>query len=106
MAIKRYPWMSVKDALRHEDEARARGVSVVARSSRGFMRAYETAKSRDALAAVYVPGVNRKVTWDKRRNEFIARHLKQYRQPGGATRRRWLMFAMWAYRPSGPEPQS
>lgn len=103
-AISRYPWMSTREALGYEKEARAQGVSAVARSARGFMRAYEKAKSPNAMALVHTPGVNRIVTWDKRRDEFIARHLKQYRQPGGATRRRFLMFAMWAYRPNGPEP--
>jgi hypothetical protein len=101
MATRRkYMWLPLREALAHEAEARRLGVSEVARSDRGFMRAYERARGDpDVMATMEVPGVRRVTTWDKRREEFIARHLAQYRRPGGRTRRRWLALAMWAYKP-------
>lgn len=92
-----YPWMTLKQARSHEREAERLGVSKVARSPRGFMRAYEAARgSRRSMSTRIVPGINRFQMWDKRRNEFIARHLKQYSK--NPTYRRWLALAMWAYR--------
>ena len=91
-----YPWMSLKDAKRFEGEAERLGVSEVARSGRGFMRAYEAVGgSRRKMSTRMVPGIRRVQTWDKRREEFIARHLAQYRK--NPTYRRRLALAMWAY---------
>lgn len=104
MTIQRYKWIPLKDALSYEDEAKKLRVSEVARSNRGFMRAYERARGDPSvMSTMLVPGINRTTFWDKRRDEFVARHLVQYRKPGGGTRRRWLALAMWAYKPS-PKP--
>lgn len=105
MTIKRYKWMSLKDSLAHEKEAKKLRVSEVARSNRGFMRAYEIAKGNPSvMSAMMVPGINRTSFWDKRRDEFVARHMAQYRKPGGKTRPRWLALVMWAYTPPGKAP--
>lgn len=106
MAIQRYKWMSLKDTLSYEDEAKKLRVSEVARSNRGFMRAYERARGDPSvMSTMLVPGINRTTFWDKRRDEFVARHMAQYRKPGGKTRRRYLALAMWAYKPPGRAPQ-
>ena len=91
-----YHWLSLTMVKRYEAQARRLGVSAVARSPRGFVRAYEAAGgSARVMNATRVPG--RRETWGQRRANFIARHLAQYRrQP---TERRRLALLMWAYRP-------
>ena len=106
MTIKRYKWMSLEDTLSHEDEAKKLGVSEVARSNRGFMRAYERARGDPSvMSKTLVPGINRTSFWDKRRDEFVARVMAQYMKPEGKTRRRWLSLVMWGYKPPGRAPQ-
>lgn len=75
--------------------ARARGVSVVARSSRGFVAALRRAGSVARLPE----------RWKRKRRGFIARHAAQARRrgerlrgPGGRMSRRALALAMWAAR--------
>jgi dipeptidase len=98
--------MSLKDTLSYEYEAKKLRVSEVARSNRGFMRAYERARGDPSvMSTMLVPGINRTTFWGKRRDEFVARHMAQYRKPGGKTRRRWLALAMWAYKPPGRAPR-
>lgn len=38
-------------------------------------------------------------TWGRRRRDFIARHLAQFKK--NPTERRWLAMAMWAYKAPG-----
>ena len=96
--------MKLEDALKHEAEAARLGVSEVARSRRGFMRAYQAVNGDvERMALRKVPGIDRESTWDKRRDEFVARHSAQYNKEGGRTLRRWLALVMWAYYP-GPKP--
>ncbi len=103
---KRYKWLSLGETLAHEQEAKKLRVSEVARSNRGFVRAYEKAKGDPkTMASMLVPGINRVSYWDKRRDEFVARHMAQYRKAGGKTRRRWLALVMWAYMPPGVAPR-
>lgn len=97
MVLSRFRWMSLKEAMSFENEAERLGVSKVARSERGFMRAYQAVGGdRKRMSERLVPGINRVQMWDKRRDEFVARHLKQYEKH--PTYRRWLALAMWAYR--------
>lgn len=97
--------MSLSEAVNHETEAEELRVSVVARSYRGFMRAYEKAKGNSRkMISMRVPGIKRVSFWAQRRQEFIARHLKQYQKKGGRTRRRWLALVMWAFKPPGRPP--
>ena len=92
-----YAWLSLATVKRHESQAALLGVSQVARSPRGFLRAYEAAGGRARLMnTTAVPGYPNQ-TWGQRRANFIARHLPQYRrQP---TERRRLALMLWAYRP-------
>ena len=89
--------LSYAEAHHWEPLAKAKGVSEVARSSRGFMRMYEKARTWD----------NVNDYWRKRRAAFIARHMAQARheklwkrdrsgklQPS----RRCLALLMWAYK--------
>ena len=89
--------MTLKESKILENEAKRLGVSKIARSERGFMRAYEATRGNPILmSTLLVPGIGRTQTWSKRRNEFISRHIKQYEK--NPTYRRWLALAMWAYK--------
>jgi len=90
------------EAHKWEPLARSRGVSQVARSQRGFMRAYERAGSFARLPD----------QWKRRREAFIKRHMAQVRKRGEQLwkpntsgipqpSRRALALLMWAYRPPG-----
>lgn len=92
------PVISYAAAHRWEPLAKAKGVSAVARSSRGFMRAYEKAGTWARLDP----------WWKARRNAFVSRHMAQgkheplwKRDKSGKLRpsRRCLALLMWAYRP-------
>jgi hypothetical protein len=94
------PVMGYGAAHRWEALAKAKGVSAVARSPRGFMRAYEKAGTWARLDP----------WWKNRRNAFVARHMAQVRQNGEKLwkkdksgklqpSRRCLALLMWAYMP-------
>lgn len=94
------PVMSYAAAHSWESLAKARGVSAVARSGRGFMRAYEKAGTWAKLDP----------WWKDRRDAFVARHMAQVRlnreklwktDRAGKLRpsRRCLALIMWAHLP-------
>lgn len=95
--MSKYPVMSYKNAHAWEAQAAKRGVSKVARSTRGFMRAYQRAGSWANLSDA----------WRRKRNAFVARHMAQVRNNneqlwnGGKPSRRALALIMWAYMPPG-----
>ena len=92
-----YHWLSLATVKRHEAQAARLGVSLVARSPRGFLTAYDAAKgSASVMNATPVPGYPRQ-TWGQRRAAYIARALPQYRR--NPTERRRLSMLLWAYRP-------
>lgn len=95
-----YPVMSYKQAHAWEKEAARRGVSKVARSSRGFMRAYQRAGSWKNLSP----------EWKRKRNAFVARHMAQGKSEqlwkDGKPSRRALALIMWAYMPPGRSKKS
>ncbi len=93
---EQYKWMSYRQAAAFLGQAEERGVSKVARSTRGFMTEYQRAGSAAAMRNRPVPGYPGQ-TWGQRRNAFVKRHLAQYRK--NATDRRRLALIMWAYRP-------
>lgn len=96
-----YEWMSYAAAHAFEAEAERCGVSTVARSKDGFMREYEQAKTAHAMRTRALPsGVQGGTTWEQKRNGFVARHLKSYREH--PTYRRYLALIMWAYKPFPP----
>lgn len=97
---KGFPVITYAAAHKWEPLAKAQGVSEVARSSRGFMRAYEKVGVWAALDP----------WWKARRHAFVARHMAQVKQNGeklwkadksGNLRpsRRCLALIMWAYMP-------
>jgi hypothetical protein len=96
-----YRWMPLRSVLAHLPEMEKRGVSRVARSSRGFLATYAALGTADATKDHVVPGYPGQ-TWEQRRRSFIARHLPQYE--ANPTRRRWLALVAWAYRPGGAAP--
>lgn len=100
MPQHRYPALSYARAHAWEPQAADRGVSKVARSARGFLRAYEDAGSYARLSP----------WWKRRREGFIARHMAQaqrgealWERVRGQWRptRRALALIMWAYMPPG-----
>lgn len=95
---KSYPAMSYAAAHKWEAQARKQGVSKVARSGRGFMRAYQRAGSFAKLPE----------SWKKKRNAFIARHMAQAKSEAlwkdGKPSRRALALIMWAYMPPRRNP--
>lgn len=93
------PWMTYKDAHKYESEAARWGVSEVARGRGGFMRIYE----KHGLKMKSLPFTDT-TTWGRRRDNFVKRHMAQYKK--NPTRRRWLALIMWAYMPPGPAPAS
>lgn len=74
----------------------AQGVSVVARSPRGFLTAYRQAGGDPERLSPY---------WRNRRENFLKRHLAQVRAQGeplyrdGKPTRRHLALIAWAYSP-------
>lgn len=92
----KYAWLSLGEALAWEPEAARRGVSTVARSRRGFLRAYQAAGTSRALPEA----------WKLKREGFVARHLAQAKRagepwfdPSGLPTRRHLALIMWGYSP-------
>ena len=90
-------YLSLACIARHEPAMRARGVSTVARSPRGFLTAWKRAGGDVAKLSPY---------WRRRREGFIARHMAQMelrheppRGAGGAPTRRHLALIAWAYSP-------
>ena len=98
--MSEYRWMSYAAAAAYMPEAKARKVSEVARSQRGFMGQYRQAQTPQRMRYRAVRGY--KQTWGQRRYGFIKRHLSQYAKK--KTRRRWLALVMWAYMPAGAAP--
>ena len=95
-----YKWVSYHEASRYLDEAARLRVSIVARSSKGFMGRFKRNTNIASFCrSLVAPG--KQETWGTRRRNFIARHMAQYKKH--KTKRRWLALMMWAYR-AGPMP--
>lgn len=90
--------MSLKAIRKYVPEMRRKGVSVVARSPRGFLTAYTRAGGRMSHLSKW---------WRDRRLGFIKRHMAQVRKrgeklwKGGKPSRRALALIAWAYMPRG-----
>jgi len=89
-----YRWLKKEQIKRWVPEAKKRGISKVARSSRGFLAAYKKA------------GYNPKKLpkeWRDKRNAFIKRHLAQAKKnredfwKDGKPSRRLVALRIWAY---------
>jgi hypothetical protein len=73
------------------------GVSEVARSSRGFVSAYERFGKASHVENAIDPFSGQ--LWGVRRSAFIARHLPQYDE--NPTLRRKIALLMWAFDATG-----
>lgn len=90
-----YPFLSLSTVLKFEPLAKQRGVSQVARSSRGFLTQYK--RTGQLMLDPW---------WRNRRNNFISLHMAQlidndeplFKDDGTPTRRH-LALIMWAYSP-------
>lgn len=92
-----YRWMSLSDVNRAVPAAERARVSEVARSDRGFVKAYNQVRGNShKMAETKVSGYPNQ-NWAQRRQNFIARHLAQYRE--NPTPRRRLALITWAYDP-------
>jgi|SaaInlV_125m_DNA_1040241.scaffolds.fasta_scaffold49860_2 hypothetical protein len=101
-SYSKFKWLPLKEVVSHEAEAKRLGVSVIARSPRGFLTAYKNVNGdRGKMSESKVPG--RRTYWDKERHSFISRTLGQYNKK--KTLRRWLSLVMWAYKPPGDRPE-
>ena len=79
-----FPLMKLQEILPYEPDMKKLGVSIVARSPRGFLTAYKRGQLTD--------------DWLRKRDAFIKRHMAQYRK--NPTVRRHLALIAWAYDPS------
>lgn len=102
MAIER-PWLTLTVLRKAEPVIAAHGVSAVARSHRGFLRAYEDAGGKPAHLG---RDTHSGQAWRARRNAFVARHIAQARAKGepwwrdGEPTRRHLALLAWACTPT------
>jgi hypothetical protein len=107
---KTWAWLPLDVALAAEPAMKRRGVSKVARSKRGFLRAYEAAGGKPSQLGLTPQSTPNRAPypWTQRRAEFVSRHMGQIRannealwQSDGSPTRRHLGLIAWAY---SPEP--
>jgi len=84
--------MTLKEVLKYEPEMNEKKVSEVARSPSGFLGQYKKYKTFDKMKNKIVPNEN--ITWSEKRNNFLKRHLVQYKK--NPTERRRLAIIAWA----------
>lgn len=85
--------MSVDDVRRYLFEIQSASVSVVARTPSGFL--YNYLRGGKSILPEIAP--NGHITWERKRHNFIARHLVQYKKH--KTHRHRLALIAWAYHP-------
>lgn len=89
-------WLSYRQSAGADDRylklARKWGVSEVARGANGFMGVYKKAGTASAMKR---KPFSASLDWGRRRDNFVRRHLAQYRK--SPTPRRALALRMWAY---------
>jgi hypothetical protein len=90
-----YKWMTVEEVESIIPTLEQNGVSEVARSPRGFIRAYAHYQSPDRMENVLAPG--ERVSWAQKRELFIRRTLAAYKK--NPSYRRALSLMAWAYMP-------
>ena len=88
-----YYWESLYIVLQYENAMKKNKVSVVARGKNGFLTEYKKYKTATAMKKQIAPKTN--ITWEQKRNAFLARSVPQYRS--NPTYRRWLSLMAWAY---------
>lgn len=77
-----YKLVPLNEVLKYVPEAEKEEVSKVARGRGGFLEQYKKGQLNEF--------------WKNKRENFIKRHLAQYRK--NPTRRRWLALMMWAFK--------
>lgn len=92
---KKYKVLSLHQILKFEDEMKRLKVSEVARKPTGFLGQYKKHGSFEDFKDKQVPNGN--ITWEDKRNAFIARHLASYRE--NPTERRHLALVAWGFSP-------
>ena len=92
--------MSLSYILKYENEIKKNNithafhfVSVVARSEDGFLGQYKKWKYANIMKDKIVP--DEKITWDTKRNAYLARNCAGYKL--NPTYRRWLSLIAWGY---------
>ena len=85
--------VKIKHVEQYVPAASRLGVSVIARSRRGFVPAYRRYHKGHMAAETWC-------RWLRRRSGFLARHLAQYNKK--PTHRRWLSMMMWAFEADPP----
>jgi len=118
--MTRFKWLPLDDVVRsipvmdkYNVSRVARGLDDSEQTKEGFIEAYIAVKGDKNKMMTRITGRMRKgqevETWADRRNQFVARHLKQMRQgdtysngwlPSGEPTRRHLALIAWAYSPS------
>ena len=79
-------------------------VSAIARSKRGFLRAYKRLKTPAKMKLTQAPGSLQ--SWDQKRTAFVKRQIAQAKSNGeswwvdGFPTRRHLALIAWAYSPT------
>ena len=89
-----YQLMSPTEVSKYREQMRTMGVSEVSRAPGGFMHTYLKDGER-MLTRVITKSTG--LTWEKKREAFIKRHLVQYKKT--PTIRHRLALIAWAYDP-------
>lgn len=84
-----FAFVPIADIIKFEPEMKRLKVSQVARSSKGFLSAYKRVNGNAEKLSI---------KWKQTRDNFIKRHLPQYKLK--PTHRRLLALYAWAYKPS------
>ena len=95
-----YEWMPVEQVESMIPTLIEHGVSEVARSPRGFIRAYAHYRTPERMEMEFVPG--ERITWAQKRELFIRRTLAAYKK--NPSFRRALALMAWAYMPKDYKP--
>ena len=95
--MKTWRYVPLRDVHASVGIAQRLGVSEVARSSRGFLSAYERFGRPSYVENAIDPFSGQ--LWGVRRAAFIARHLPQYDE--NPTQRRRIALLIWAFDPEG-----
>jgi hypothetical protein len=96
-----WPYAPLRDVIAAAAIAERLNVSEVARSSRGFVKVYESLR-RPAMVERAVDTFSGQ-TWSRRRYGFIARTLPAY--DASPSERRRIALLCWAFDPNMPRRQ-
>ena len=91
--MSKYKFASIDELMKYLPEAEKAKVSAVARSERGFVKAYIEAQNPETLKQMTVP--NKTHNWYEERERYLKRTNAAYLK--NPTYRRWLSMAVWAF---------